>query len=764
MFYSEDTNGLGIDHYTVMVLSLAPAAPGVSQALTDISHRLQSAGVHVVTVETVKEMQEWVEGPWDEAPLGAVLLGVNETSPTDQTLTDLYHWKNPHVISVPFYVMMDRAQVGDLPADWLDRVEGLISIGSEAPDATRDRIMTGAAAYRAASVPPFFRALRDYTEHGRYPWHTPGHFGGEALAKHPAGQALAAFYGPNLFRADICSSVPELGSVLEHEGPVLDSEREAARVYRADRSYFVTNGTSMSNHIAVRSIARHGDVVLVDRNCHKSILNALIMTGSIPVFMLPNRNGQGLIGPVRSAELTAATIRQRIHDNPLVPDEARPALAVITNSTYDGTMYNMGRAIQELGASTDVVLADEAWISYAPFHPIFAQGYAMGSPRPQDGPTVISTTSIHKTLTALSQGSLLNIRDGRHPLPHERFNEAFLLHTSTSPQYSILASLDVAVRMMQGEAGRTLVDAAIRESIEFRRAVTAQAVAQTQAGGWWFQAWQPDDLFAGGEDEDQLTAGPSAWSMAPQATWHGFADIPDNAYAQLDPTKVTILTPGVDTAGVSQSWGIPAPLVAGYLREHGVVVEKTGFYSLLFLFTIAVNPGQTDSLIAALNHFKRDYDQAEQIEDVMPTLYAQFPDRYRNVSLPQLAQEMHEILRTADTAKILEQVYASLPVPAMSPTEAFERLMAGEVDRVPLQDLATRTAAVISVVYPPGIPVIVPGERFDNPSGRAVIDYLKVFEQWERQFPGFENEVQGVERTMLGGQVAYTLFCLREQA
>lgn len=762
MSYAEEANVLGIDHYTVMVLSLAPAMPGVSQALTDLAHRLQTAGVHVVSVETVQAVQDWVEGPWDEAPLGAVLVGLNQAAPTDPTLTALLHWKNPHVVSVPIYVMMDREQVGDLPADWLDRAEALISIGSEAPDATRDRIMTGAAAYRAASVPPFFRALRDYTEHGRYPWHTPGHFGGEALGKHPAGQALYAFYGANLFRADICSSVPELGSVLEHEGPVLDAEREAARVYRADRSYFVTNGTSMSNHIAVRSIARHGDVVLVDRNCHKSILNALIMTGSIPVFMLPNRNGQGLIGPVRSAELTASTIRQRIHDNPLVPDDARPALAVVTNSTYDGTMYNMGRAIAALGDSTDVVLADEAWISYAPFHPIFVHGFAMGAPRPHDGPTVISTTSIHKTLTALSQGSLLNIREGRHPLPHERFNEAFMLHTSTSPQYSILASLDVAVRMMQGEAGRTLVDGAIRESIEFRRAVTAQAAAQTQAGGWWFQVWQPDDLFAASSDEERLTAGPAAWSMSPGAAWHGFQDIPDTEYAQLDPTKVTILTPGVDTAGVSQPFGIPAPLVAGYLREHGVVVEKTGFYSVLFLFTIAVNPGQTDSLIAALNHFKRDYDNQEQIEDVMPTLYAQFPDRYRNVSLPQLAQEMHEVLRAADTATILEQVYASLPVPAVSPTAAFEQLMAGEVDLVPLKDLGTRTAAVISVVYPPGIPVIVPGERFDNPSGRAVIEYLKVFEQWEREFPGFENEVQGVERTAVDGQITYAMFCLRE--
>lgn len=749
---------VGEAEYHVVTLSVGNPASEVIERLVTLKQELAELGVPTESVPEGESLSTWFADRTTEL-LGAIVAAMGNTEASTAAMTALFEFRQTQWPDIPVYVMGHETHVADLPELWMDQIEGVLTVGTEVGGAVPDRIATAVAQYRDQSVPPFFRALRRYTHRGRYAWHTPGHLGGEALLKHPAGRALQAFYGPTLFRADLCSSVPEVGSVLEHEGALRDAEHEAAQTFGADRSYFVTNGTTMSNHIVLRSLVKRGDVVLVDRNCHKSIVNAVIMTGAIPVFLRPNRNGVGLIGPVQATELHPETIRARIRANPLVSADTQPTAAVLTNSTYDGSLYRIDWALQQLGQSTDAILVDEAWISSAPFHPLLSVGAAMRARREPHGPTVFSTTSLHKTLTALSQGSLINLREGRRPVPHARLNEAFLLHTSTSPQYSLLASLDVAVRMMDGPAGTALVEQALREAIEFRRAITRDAQDRQSRGLWSFRVWQPDDLPLR-DSEDQAIHDPSVWAMEADAPWHGFRDIPDADYALLDPTKVTVVTPGIDMAGHTAEWGIPAPLVSRYLREHGVVVEKTGFYSLLFLFTIGVNPGQSESLLVALDHFRRDFDHHRLIEDVMPELYDQFPDRYRDVRLSELAASMHRQLSRAQMARHLEQIYADLPEPAMTPTEAFERLMDGRVELVPLDHLTLRISAVLSVVYPPGIPVMVPGERFDNPSGRAVIAYLKEFEQWDRTFPGFDNEVQGVVRKGEGLRLRYHLYCV----
>jgi arginine decarboxylase len=756
-----DPTDLAGSRYAIVVLLMASASPDVARSLDGLRTELLEASVPVASVSSVDAFcQRSAEHGGDL--VGAIVVGMSEPELCREEMSKLLAVRDTEWPDAPLFVLADTAQAGAVPDAWLDAIDGLMSIGAEVPGAVRDRILTAAAEYRDMSVPPFFRALRNYTRRARFAWHTPGHLAGEALLKHPAGRALHAFYGSSLLRADIGSSVADVGSVLEHEGAVRDAEEEAAEIFHADRSYFVTNGTTMSNQIVLRSLVKRGDAVLVDRNCHKSVLNALIMTGGIPVFMLPNRNGQGLIGPLQARELEPEAIRERIRSHPLLPDGARPVAAVITNSTYDGSMYRIGRAIAKLGESTDAVLADEAWISYAPFHPLLHVGSAMRATEGvgERGPTVFSTTSLHKTLTALSQGSLINVRDGRRPVPNDRFNEAFLLHASTSPQYAILASLDVAARMMDGAVGERLVEAAVTEAVQFRQALTRWAEEKARANEWSFRVWQPDRLPLD-EPPSRLTRDLSLWSLQPGAAWHGFRDIPDDEYALLDPTKVSVLTPGVDAQGRCEAQGIPAPLVARWLREHGVVAEKVGFYSLLFLFTIGVNPGQSESLHAELRHFKRDYDANRLVEDVMPELYEEFPARYRGVHLTDLAREMHGLLAGPRMPDLLQQVCASLPEAAMSPTDAFEHLVDGAVDPVPLDELEHRTTAVLCVVYPPGIPLVVPGERFDNPSGRAVIACLKVFEAWERAFPGFENEVQGVVRKGGGTDVRYAMYCVR---
>ena len=332
-----------------------------------------------------------------------------------------------------------------------------------------------------------------------YSWHTPGHAGGTAFLKHPAGRAFFEFFGEELFRSDLSISVGELGSLLDHSGPIGESERYAARVFGADRTYYVTNGSSTSNRVILMASVTRDQIALCDRNCHKSVEHAMTLTGAIPTYLMPSRNYLGLIGPIHPERLDPAAIAKSIADNALVKEgvDRKPVHAVVTNSTYDGLCYHIEQVEALLGKSVDRLHFDEAWYGYARFNPIYAKRFAMhGDPGQSraDRPTLFATQSTHKLLAALSQASYIHIRDGRRPIDHARFNEAFMMHASTSPQYAIIASNDIAAAMMDGPSGEALTGESIREAVAFRQTL-ARLNAEFQAkGDWFFNAWQPDTV------------------------------------------------------------------------------------------------------------------------------------------------------------------------------------------------------------------------------------------------------------------------------
>lgn len=197
------------------------------------------------------------------------------------------------------------------------------------------------------------------------------------------------------------------------------------------------------------------DLVLVDRNCHKSILHSIIMTGAIPLYLTPERNELGIIGPIPLSEFSKESIAAKIAASPLARGrEPKVKLAVVTNSTYDGLCYNAELIKQTLGDSVEVLHFDEAWYAYAAFHEFYDGRYGMGTSRSEEGPLVFATHSTHKMLAAFSQASMIHVQDGgTRKLDVARFNEAFMMHISTSPQYGIIASLDVASAMMEGPPG-----------------------------------------------------------------------------------------------------------------------------------------------------------------------------------------------------------------------------------------------------------------------------------------------------------------------
>jgi arginine decarboxylase len=680
----------------------------------------------------------------------------------------LYHLRrlNPQV---PVFLLADRSALGAVPLEVLEEIQGYIWILEDTADFVAGRIEYAVRQYLDELLPPFFRALVEFAGVHEYSWHTPGHSGGTAFMKTAVGRAFQDFYGEEMLRSDLSISVEDVGSLNDHSGPVADAERFAAQVFGADQTYFVVGGSSASNQMVLHSCVTDGDVVLVDRNCHKSINYALNMCGAVPVYLMPTRNARGIIGPVHRSELEPATVRAKLAANPLVQDpDIRPVLAVLTNSTYDGLCYDVEETTRLLGQSVDRIHYDEAWYGYARFNPLYRGRLGMyHGARSPDAPTVTVTQSTHKLLAALSQASMVHVREGRAPVVPALFNESFMMHTSTSPQYAIIASLDVAAKMMH-DSGRLLTDETIREAVDFRQEMLriGEWLAARQAGGWWFETWQADTVDGKpfvNADSDTLETSPQAWGLHPGQAWHGYGDLGEG-YCMLDPIKVTILTPGVAEDGQLEEEGIPATLVSAFLATKGIVVEKTETYSFLVLFSMGLTKGKWGSLVASLMQFKELYDAGAPLVDVLPELVAEHPARYRDMSLPDLAGEMHQTIKETDILGNLHRAFENLPEPVMRPRAAFEELVRGHVEQVAARDLAGRTLAVQVVPYPPGIPILMPGERF-GPDTQAVGDYLLGLQGFDARFPGFGHDIHGVEvKPDEKGTPTYYLYCLTEEA
>jgi arginine decarboxylase len=652
---------------------------------------------------------------------------------------------------IPIFLFGETRTSQHIPNEILKELHGFIHMFEDTPEFVARYIIREATNYLNSLSPPFFKALVHYANDGSYSWHCPGHSGGVAFLKSPVGQMFHQFFGENMLRADVCNAVDELGQLLDHTGPVAAAEKNAARIFNADHLFFVTNGTSTSNKIVWHSNVGSDDIVLVDRNCHKSILHAIMMTGTVPIFLQPTRNHLGIIGPIPLSEFEPDSIQRKINANPLVKDKtAKPRVMTITQSTYDGVLYNVEKIKATLGNYVDTLHFDEAWLPHACFHPFYHEFHAIGPNRPRSKEAMIfSTQSTHKLLAGLSQASQILVQDSEsRKLDQYRFNEAFLMHTSTSPQYAIIASCDVAAAMMEPPGGTALVEESIFESLEFRRAM--RKVEAEFGADWWFRVWGPNKLAESGIGAREN------WTLRSSDKWHGFGKLA-NGFNMLDPIKATLVTPGLDINGKFADWGIPAAIVTKYLAEHGVVVEKTGLYSFFVMFTIGITKGRWNTLVTELQQFKMDYDANQPLWRVMPEFVQAHP-QYERVGLRDLAQQIHEAYRKHDVARVTTEMYLSTMEPAMKPSDAFERLAHRKVDRVPIDQLEGRVTTMLVTPYPPGIPLLIPGERFN----RSIVEYLKFARSFNERFPGFETDVHGlvVEKDRNGDR--YFVDCVQD--
>ncbi|NHQ82518.1 arginine/lysine/ornithine decarboxylase [Chromobacterium vaccinii] len=661
--------------------------------------------------------------------------------------------RNP---DIPVYLYGETRTARHIPNDILRELHGFIHMHEDTPEFVARHIIREAKSYLDNLAPPFFRALVDYAYDGSYSWHCPGHSGGVAFLKSPVGQMFHQFFGENMLRADVCNAVDELGQLLDHTGPVAASERNAARIFNADHLFFVTNGTSTSNKIVWHSCVAAGDIVLVDRNCHKSNLHAIIMTGAIPVFLMPTRNHYGIIGPIPKSEFHPDTIKRKILANPFAREmlekhpNRKPRILTLTQSTYDGILYNVEEIKGLLDGEVDTLHFDEAWLPHACFHDFYRDFHAIGEGRPRcEDSLVFSTQSTHKLLAGISQASQILVQDPQNrQLDTAWFNEAYLMHTSTSPQYSIIASCDVAAAMMEQPGGQSLVEESLVEAMEFRRAM--RKVDEEYGRDWWFSVWGPDDL------SDDGICDQTDWTLRPDERWHGFAGIEDD-FNMLDPIKATVLTPGLDVDGSFEEMGIPAAIVTKYLTEHGVVVEKTGLYSFFIMFTIGITKGRWNTLISLLQQFKDDFDKNQPLWRVMPEFVAKYP-QYDRVGLQDLCQRIHGLYTKHDVARLTTDIYLSDMEPAMRPADAFAKMAHREIERVPVDQLEGRVTAVLLTPYPPGIPLLIPGERFN----KTIVDYLRFAQAFNRELPGFETDVHGLVAVDVQDRKVYCVDCVKQ--
>jgi arginine decarboxylase len=683
--------------------------------------------------------------------------------------TDLLRALRTRNAKVPVFLMADRKVAGTISIEVATLADEFVWILEDTASFLAGRTAAAIERYVQGLLPPFTAALARYERDREYSWAAPGHQGGVAFLKSPIGRVFFDFYGENLFRTDMGIERAALGSLLSHLGPIGESERYAAHVFGAHRSYSVLNGTSGSNRAIMSACVGDGEIALCDRNCHKSIEQGLAITGGIPVFLRPTRNRYGIIGPIPPDRLDPKGIAKAIAQNPLAKRAVsqQPVYSVVTNCTYDGMCYHAADAQARLAKSVDRIHFDEAWYAYARFNPMYRDRYAMrGNPaeHSKDGPTVFATHSTHKLLAALSQTSYIHVRDGRGAIDHGRFNEAYGSQASTSPLYALIASNEVAAAMMDGPAGKALTQDVIDEAVACRLAIARVRQEFVKKRDWFFAPWNAEtvkDPKSGKRipfheaPNELLATEPSCWVLHPGEAWHGFEGLPDD-WCMLDPIKFGVVCPGMKPDGALDAKGIPADLVTAYLGRHGIVPSRTTDHMVLFLFSVGITKGKWGTLVNTLLDFKADYDKNAPLAEVVPAVVAAAPGRYAGMGLKDLGDEMWAHMRKSRQGHWQAQAYATLPTPEMTPRRAFQRLMAGDADKVPLDEMAGRVVAVGVIPYPPGIPIVMPGENVGAPDD-AWLTYLRILQEYGHRFPGFAKEVEGTEEK----DGVYHVYCVK---
>ena len=645
--------------------------------------------------------------------------------------------------NIPIFVMTHEAEF--VPATYLPDIYGVFQYGNATREYYGRQLEAAALKYERGLRPPFFSALTDYVKQGNSAFDCPGHQGGQFFRRHPAGNQFVDFFGEALFRADLCNADVAMGDLLIHEGAPCLAQQHAAKVFNADKTYFVLNGTSSANKVVLNALLAPGDLVLFDRNNHKSNHHgALLQAGATPVYLETARNPYGFIGGIDAHCFEEPYLRELVAE--VAPEHAqrqRPfRLAVIQLGTYDGTIYNARQVVDTIGHLCDYILFDSAWVGYEQFIPMMADCSPLLLDLNKNDPGILVTQSVHKQQAGFSQTSQIHKKDSHikgqpRYVPHKRLNNAFMMHASTSPFYPLFAALDVNARMHEGESGKRMWMRCVEQGVEARKMILDQCRFIRP-----FVPTTVDDRPWGSYKTAEIARDLRFFHFVPGENWHAFEGYAPHQYF-IDPCKLLLTTPGIDAAtGEYEEFGVPATILANYLRENGVVPEKCDLNSILFLLTPAEDMGKLQQLVARLAQFEALLVSDALLQDVLPSIYHQHPQRYAGYTLRQLCQEMHNLYARNNVKQLQKEMFrkACLPPVRMSPQEANYAFIRGESELVLLSEAEGRIAAEGALPYPPGVLCVVPGEVW----GGSVLRYFTALEEGINLLPGFAPELQGV--------------------
>ena len=664
-----------------------------------------------------------------------------------ESINDIYDTR----FGISIFVLAETDEIND---DIKNKVHKIIHINELNEEEFSKELNKAADKYEEEMLPPFFDVLSEYSRRGNLQFACPGHQGGQYFVKHPAGRAMYEFFGENIFKSDICNADVDLGDLLIHEGPAMSAQAYAAKVYNADKTYFVMNGTSTSNSVVINAIVSPGDLVLFDRNNHKSIYNsALVSSAGKPVYLETSRNPFGFIGGIDAHCFNEEYLRSEAAkvDSEKAKEKRPFRLAVIQLGTYDGTIYNARQVVDKIGHLCDYILFDSAWVGYEQFIPMMRDCSPLLLDLKPDDPGILVTQSIHKQQAGFSQTSQIHKKDShlkgqKRYVDHKRFNNAYMLYASTSPFYPLFAALDVNARMQDGEAGRKLWADCIKVGVEARKDVLERCellkpfIPPVVNGKLW-QDYPTEEIANNIE----------FFKFYPGEKWHSFEGYGENQYF-VDPNKFMLTTPGIDIeTGKYEDFGIPATILANYLRDHRVVPEKNDLNSILFLLTPAESTSKMKGLVDHLVRFENLIKEDAPLSEVLPKLYAKYEERYKGYTIRRLCQEMHDFYKKNDAKTYQKLLFRrdSLPEYVMNPNEANVELKRNNAKLVPLSDIVGEIALEGALPYPPGVFCVVPGERWNTVAQK----YFSILEEGINKFPGFAPEIQGVYLEKEDGKV-----------
>lgn len=576
-------------------------------------------------------------------------------------------------------------------------------------------------------LPPFTEALINHTKEKQFPFDTPGHHSGDFYNLTEEGKAFTRFYGNAMFAADMSDSGNDPGNPSSHEGVSGAAEKLAADTFGANRAWFVLHGTSVSNRICCQALLAENDLVLLDRNSHKSVYQgAILQCGAIPVFLDSLRLKSGIIGGVDKHSLNEKYLRKEAAR--LAPESKRKKrpyrLVIVQLATYDGFIADAKYIIMKLRNLCDYILFDSAWAGYEQFLSLTENLSPLTLALTDKDPGLLVIQSVHKQLAGFSQTSQIlkkdsHLRRKNRYLSDDVLDNAFLMNISTSPYFPFFSALEMNA-FLHRKYGQVLWQNAARFAVELRKKIltTCRSVAPLLPRIIDGRLWETYST-------EEILSAPRFWQYGESEN-----EKEHFSHTRIDPCKILLTTN-------RKGRPYPAMLLSLYLQERNITPEKCGLHTLLFLIQPGDREEKAEALVSALTEFENNAWH-RPVSEILPKLAGDY-----DMTVAELGSKIENFLAVENADRLENNIFTlRRRKMACSGRKATEAFIKGNRKRLPLSRLKGKTALECAIIYPPGICAVTAGEKWTQND----ISYFLFTEKYMNQYPDFAPEIVGLHK------------------